>query len=589
MQDAMQDAIPDRDQALAALTSFCKDDGDAEDRFNRAVLDAHMRSFFVDQRRAPGACAFHLDPSPVCFAREAADGPWRATRCGRAPLPDANAHASNNALDDNNCDQDNGRQAHEAYEAFCTAACASMRHPAFTLLWRHGSSRRGTLLDGVATDSTLIDHDITFVAIVHRTCFALLPDVVADPTIATLVYRTAKEIDRRLLGARTPGAHAPPGTCHVCDHHHTMPESVSCMRHENAVVLAFCEALARWRSGAVTDDGGDAKSTAVAWADGAVSPQEATERLLAEERTRSRLQARATLQPIDSVRYVYFCHRQFFRHDGGQWTCMRRVRDTNGLDQWVPVQSTRATDESPPHDAVPRVYDDDGIEALLAMHIIRAPQGLGWATVCRDNGRPHGALVHMDTHLEASPIAVMAAEAVLSWSIGPNVLATEMAVRAIETAITSRPHHAKRLAPTLAALSVAQRAIDALYADETVRRLVIGAAIVDQADRAMAAVPLHFQGAAGDGDPLDDRIRESDHRDDSFVRSAAPPQSDNSHHNANDNKADTVDRPRTRTVDDKAWRRHPREKWIASVMTNYHAIAWGLTATLCGAAALALL
>ncbi|AVK74516.1 hypothetical protein pqer_cds_94 [Pandoravirus quercus] len=581
MQDTVRDAIPDRDQALAVLASFCQDKGDAEDRFNRALLDAHMRPFFVDRRCAPDACAFHLDPSPVCFAREAADGPWHATRCGRAPLPDA--------LNDN-CDQDNGRPAHEAYEAFCTVACASMRHPAFALLWRHGSSRRGTLLDGVATDSALIVHDVTFVAIVHRACLALLPDVVGDPTIAALVHRTAKEIDRRLLGARTPGAHAPPGTCHVCDHHYTIPESVSCMRRENAVVLAFCEALARWRSGAVTDDGDDAKSTAVAWADGAVSPQEATERLLAEERARSRLQARAALQPIDSVRYVYFCHRQFFRHDDGLWTCMRRVRDTNGLDEWVPVQSTRAADEGILHEATPRVYDDDGIEALLAAHIIRAPQGLGWATVCRDNGRPHGTLAHMETHLEASPIVVMAADAVLSWSIGPNVLATEMAVRAIETAITSRSHHAKRLAPTLAALSAAQRAIDALYADETVRRLVIGAAIVDQADRAMTAIPIHFQCAAGDRDASGDHIKQSDRRDNSVARPAAPHQNDDNNHTVDDNNTtDAVDRPHVRAIDDKVWRRHPREEWIGSAMTNYHAIAWGLAATLCGAAALVLL
>ncbi|AGO83533.1 hypothetical protein psal_cds_101 [Pandoravirus salinus] len=623
MQEPTQDTITDREQALAVVASFGKDNDDTEDRFNRALVDARMRPFFVEPRAAPDVCAFHLDPSAACFAREVAGGPWRATRCGRASVsndgydsiaPPNNAVAASalplinptgrDGVDDN--------LAHEAYETFCAAACASMRHPDFALVWRHGSSRRGTLLDGVPKDSTLIAREATFVAAVHRACIALLPDVVGDPTSAILVYRAAKEIARRFSRAPASAAHAPPDTCHVYGRYCSMPESVLCMHRENAVVVAFCEAVTRWRSAATTDNR-DAKCkdnvddecalpASIAWAADVVSSQEATERLVAEERARSRQCAHAALEPVDSVRYVYFCHRQFFRHAGGLWTHMRRVRDVNGVYDWAPVQRTHAADGSLLAEPVACVYDDDGVERLLAAHIVRVPDGLGWATVCRDDGSPYGTLVHMDTRLEKSPIVAMAADAVLSWSIGPSVLATEMAARAIEALIASRPVHAKRLAPTLAALSVAQRAVDALYADDTARRLVIEPAIVQGANRAMGAIPMHFQGVADGGadNPLGDCIgRDVDPGENSFVREDAACQSDATGHHQeteDDNEAAAgADCKNMSATDDTLCRRQsgPYDRRFAQVTATKHYCARTITrcaaVALCGAAVAAAL
>lgn len=491
--------LPDRAQALDTIEAFCGDGGEREDRFNRALLDARMRPLFVDPHGAPGACSFHLDPSPVCFARRTAGGPWRATRCDRMPMAARDDRCSNQHEGDAgnhvHTDADAGESTPDGdYEAFCKAACASMRHPAFTLLWRHGSSRRGTILEGVPHDATLMAHDKTFVTTVHRACLALVPHAVGDAAITDLVRRAGIEVTRRLATAIMPDEPPPPSTCRYCGGWRKAPLSVLCMRRENAVVVAFCEALVRWRKG----DGGLDQEASVAWAANAVSTQDAMAALFAEERVRCRERARAALHPIDSVRYLYVNDRQFFRDDDGRWLCERRVPSTDGVLRWTPVYRKRGADGAPLPEPVPCVYDDARIEHFLAVHAAGAPEGHEWATVCFADDTSH----HMGARLEASPLATMAIAASLSWSIGPSVLATEMAVCATAAAIASRPGHAERLAPIAAALSLAQRAIDALYADETTRRLVIEAAIVDGADRAMAATPLHFQmtGADREGD-----------------------------------------------------------------------------------------
>ncbi|AGO82051.1 hypothetical protein pdul_cds_134 [Pandoravirus dulcis] len=498
--------LPDRAQALDTIEAFCGDGGEREDRFNRALLDARMRPLFVDPHGAPGACSFHLDPSPVCFARRTAGGPWRATRCDRMPMAARDDRCSNQHEGDAgnhvHTDADAGESTPDGdYEAFCKAACASMRHPAFTLLWRHGSSRRGTILEGVPHDATLMAHDKTFVTTVHRACLALVPHAVGDAAIADLVRRAGIEVGHRLATAIMPDDLPPPSTCCYCGGWRKAHLSVLCMRRENAVVVAFCEALVRWRTG--DGDGSHDQEASVAWAANAVSTQDAMAALLAEERARCRERARAALHPIDSVCYVYVNNRQFFRgDDDGQWTCERRARGTDGILRWAPVRRTRDAYGAPLPEPILRVYDDAHVEHFFAAHIAGAPEGHNVASVrFRD-----GTLRHMETRLDASPLVAMAVDASQSWSIGPGVLATEMAVYATAAAIASRPGHAERLGPIAAALSLAQRAIDALYADETTRRLVIEAAIVDGADRAMAATPLHFQmtGADREGDANND-------------------------------------------------------------------------------------
>lgn len=503
--------LPDRAQALNTLESFCGDGGKREDRFNRALLDTCMRPLFVDPHGAPGTCSFHLDPSPVCFIRRRSGGPWRATRCDRMPMV---------ACGDQCDDQHGGDACHhihtnvnagestpdDDYEAFCKVACASMRHPAFTLLWRHGSSRRGTLLEGTPHDATLVAHDKTFITAVHRACLALVPHAVGDAAVADLVRRAGIEVARRLATAIMPDDPPPPGMCRYCGGWRKAPLSVLCMRRENAVVVAFCEALVRWRRG----DGGLDQEASVAWAAKAVSTQDAMVALLAEERARCGERAREALHPIDSVRYLYMDDRQFFRSDDGQWLCERRVPSADGVLRWAPVCRKRGADGAPLPEPVPCVYDDARIEHFLAMHAAGAPEGHEWATVCFTDDTCH----HMGARLETSPLATMAIAASLSWSIGPSVLATEMAVCATAAAIASRPGHAERLAPVAAALSLAQRAIDALYADETTRRLVIEAAIVDGADRAMASTPLHFQMTGADRERDDDDDDDKSNNDD---------------------------------------------------------------------------
>ncbi|BCU03312.1 hypothetical protein [Pandoravirus japonicus] len=501
--------LPDRAQALGTIEPFCGDGGEREDRFNRALLDARMRPLFVDPHGAPGACSFHLDPSPVCFIRRTAGGPWHATRCDRMPMAACDDQCGNrhegDACDHSHTDTNAGESTPDGdYEAFCKAACASMRHPAFTLLWRHGSSRRGTLLDGVPHDAALVAHDATFVATVHRACLALVPHAVGDAAVADLVRRAGVEVTRRLATAIMPDDPPPPSTCRYCGGWRKAPLSVLCMRRENAVVVAFCEALARWRTG---DAGGGLEQDAsVAWAANAVSTQDAMAALLAEERFRCRERARAALHPIDSVRYLYVNDGQFFRSDDGRWLCERRVPGTDGVLRWTPVCRERDADGAPLSEPVPCVFDDARVEHVLTMHAAGAPEGREWATVCFADDMLH----HMGARLETSPLATMAIAASLSWSIGPSVLATEMAVCATAAAIASRPGHAQRLAPIAAALSLAQRAIDALYADETTRRLVIEAAIVDGADRAMAATPLHFQMTSADREGDDNKDAKDD-------------------------------------------------------------------------------
>nr|UMO79099.1 hypothetical protein [Pandoravirus belohorizontensis] len=505
MQRTPECDLPDPAQAIDTLRSFCGDGGEREDRFNRALLDARMRPLFVERHGAPDTCSFHLDPSPVCFIRRTAGGPWRATRCDRMPIA-ACGNQCGNQREDDTCDHVHAdANADEStpdddYEAFCKAACASMRHPAFTLLWRHGSSRRGTLLEDVAHDATLVAHDATFVTAVHRACLALVPHAVGDAAVADLVCRAGIEVTHRLATAIMPDDPPPPSTCRYCGGWRKAPLSVLCMRRENAVVVAFCEALARWRTGDA--DGGLEQEASVAWAADAVSTQDAMVALLAEERARCAERAREALRPIDSVRYLYINDRQFFRGDNGRWLCERRVPSTDGVLRWAPVCRKRDADGAPLPEPVPCVYDDARVEHFLAAHAAGAPEGHEWATVCFADDMLH----HMGARLETSPLATMAIAASLSWSIGPSVLATEMAVCATAAAIASRPGHAERLAPIAAALLLAQRAIDALYAHETTRRLVIEAAIVDGADRAMAATPLHFQmtGADREGDNNED-------------------------------------------------------------------------------------
>jgi hypothetical protein len=503
----------DQQSALCVVASFCHDSA-AEDQFHSKLLDERVRPLFIDRRGMPAVCAIHIDPCLVCFDRDGGDRPWRRVPCLR-PMPmhdvDGGALSGSWALDLAPGD-DKGLVApseyavpQDAYEAFSEAAREAMRCPHFVVVWSCESARRGTLLECADPRRALIEQDANFIAVVHAACLFLLPHLAADPIAARAVADASEQIGRRFSAAderhssAQNAAHSP-DSCYICTHYClSQRRPTERMRRENAVVLAFSRALVKWhwsegddaQAGDRTiagveppDDGacdrGLDRDTlrCLDWATGATSPQEAIDRALSEERTRCLARVRRALCPLDQVCYVHFCGRYFIRTDDGAWMSAEYVEVPRDLDRYR--SATGKIHNVDGHDT----YDDARIESLLADHIARAPDGDAWATIVTLSDG-HYRTLYLDASVENSALSDMVNEAVLSWSIGAGILATEMAVCAIASVLADRPHYAKCLDAAVVALDVAQRAIDALYADRVVRQSVIHRAIVQRADQTL--------------------------------------------------------------------------------------------------------
>ncbi|AVK76751.1 hypothetical protein pmac_cds_63 [Pandoravirus macleodensis] len=472
-------------------------DPTAEDRYNKGVLDRLVGPLFASPRAAPAECSFHPNPSEVCYERSGFDRPWCAVRCSRShhDLPVtmttvAPTFGSTSNLDDTvstPCQsktdlgvQIGGPQTNptpfaaanaqdkSGWNSFCETTCRSMRHPNFRLLWRHGSSRKGTLLQGVDVDAPLVVANDTFVMTVHRACIDALPDAVADPSFAATLFDVAREIGARLDRMHTvePCAAAPCADARRW--------STSRLASESDVVLAFCDALNAWHqrrswNWSDMDDRETRALSRVSWVSDAVSAQEAIDLFRAYEETECHHRARVLLAPrLGGPFVVVSCGQEIFARDGNRYpdgteAILKRHRvDSRWARTWV--------DETHVERALVDVIRAGGSAlAETSVSFGGLQGGNAWAVV------QAGKIV-------SSPLALATWTTVYAWSIGPSLLATEMALCALETVLAERPEYAAHIPDQVAALAVARRAMDALYADRQVRTTVLHKATVDRAD-----------------------------------------------------------------------------------------------------------
>ncbi|WBR14236.1 hypothetical protein pkur_cds_61 [Pandoravirus kuranda] len=491
--------VADPSEARLIILAFVNDP-DAEDRYNEGVLDRVVGPLFASPGAAPAECSLHPNPSDVCYERFHAAEPWRAARCLRAPRepPSATAvqdeimtdswRASDNTTPAIPCQKssgDGGAQADapqatlgpavgpeprgkSGWATFCGTTCASMRHPNFRLLWRYGSSRKGTLLENVDEDAPLVVADDTFLMAVHRACIDALPDAVADASFAKALFAAARKIGERL--DRMHGVRA----CAVAPCADARRWSTSRLASESDVVLAFCDALAVWRDSSSwyyrnMDDHEARAMDRVAWASGATSAQEAVDLLLAYEEAECRESARLLLAPrVAGPFVVVSCGEQVFARDEGRYpddteAILKRHRvGSHWVRTWV---------------------DEAHVSQLLADTIRAGGSALAKTSITFGGAQgPNACVVIRADEIVSSPLARATYRALHAWSIGPSLLTTEAALCALEIVLARRPEYARGIPDQVAALAVARRAMDALYVDQRVRTTVIHKAIVDRAD-----------------------------------------------------------------------------------------------------------
>nr|UDO47296.1 hypothetical protein [Pandoravirus massiliensis] len=486
------------------ILDFVNDAG-AEDRYNNAVLDRLVGPLFALPRAAPAECSLHPNPSHECYERLNADEPWRAVRCSRAPcdLPSVAAATDEIMVDslvfpdddtpkipcrksssDNSAQTDAPRatvapavglepQDKSGWASFCKTTCASMRYPNFRLLWRYGSSRKGTLLEKVDEDAPLAVADDAFLMAVHRACIDALPDAVADAAFAETLFAAARKIGQRLdeMHGVKPCAVGP-----CVD---ARRWSTSRLASESDVVLAFCDALGAWRGSSSSSssswyypnmDDREARAVSrVSWASGATSAQEAVGLLLAYEEAECHKSARLLLAPrLGGPFVVVSCGEQTFtrvadHHPDDTEAILKRHRvNSHWMLTWV--------DEA----HVSRVL----VDAVRAGGSALAETSISFG----DAQGPNGWAVIRAAEVVSSPLGRAMHRALYAWSIGPALLTLEAALCALEIVLAQRPEYATGIPDQLAALAVARRAMDALYADQRVRTTVIHKAIVDGAD-----------------------------------------------------------------------------------------------------------
>lgn len=470
----------------------------AEDRYNKGVLDRLVGPLFASPRAAPAECSFHPNPSKVCYQRSAFDKPWCAVRCSRSyhdppdtAMMDAPTPCPPSALGDTpssprQSETDRGArtdtsqqptllptgvpgaQDKSGWESFCETTCRSMRHPNFRLLWRHGSSRKGTLLQEVDVDAPLVVANDTFLMAVHRACINALADAVADATFAATLFDAAREI-----GARLDRMHAVE-TCAAAPCADARRWSTSRLASESDVVLAFCDALRVWhnRRSWYWQDVDDREARAlsrVSWVSDAVSAQEATDLLRAYEEAECHQRARVLLAPrLGGPFVVVSCGEQTFTRDRSRYP-----DGTGAILKRHKVGSLWT-----------RTWVDEAHVERALVDVIRAGGDVLDATSVSFGGLRGGdawAVVQAGK-VVSSPLAFATWTTVYAWSIGPSLLATEMALCALETVLAERPEYAAHIPDQVAALAVARRAMDALYADHQVRTTVLHKATVDRAD-----------------------------------------------------------------------------------------------------------
>lgn len=484
-----------------SIVSAFVDDPTAEDRYNEGVLDRLVGALFASPRAAPAECSLHPNPSHVCYERFEFDQPWRAVRCSRSPRDSASAvtadttmldsrptfgsdvfEASRQKVSDNNGAETDAPQAtlasavdprargESGWTSFCETTCRSMGHPNFRLLWRYGSSRKGTLLEKIDEDAPLVVADDTFIMAVHRACIDALPDAVADATFAATLFAAAHKIGERLdqMHGVEPCTAAPCADARRW--------STSRLASESDALLAFCDALCVWHnchSSQFWSDVDDCEARAlsrVAWASGAASAQEAVDLLLAHEEAECRESARLLLAPRLGGRFVVVsCGEQIFTRRGGHYpdgdteAILKRHRiDSHWTQTWV---------------------DEADVKQTLVQVIRAGGSALAEASVGFGDAQGGGAWVVIRAgQIVSSPLARAAYNALYAWSIGPSLLMTEAALCAIETVLAQRPEYVKGIPDQVAALAVTRRAMNALYADPRVRTTVIHRAIVDRAD-----------------------------------------------------------------------------------------------------------